>query len=50
MRVEIQRYADLVVAKQVPHDLGMNALAEQQRGTAMTQIMEPDAGQASPIQ
>jgi hypothetical protein len=45
---EIQGDADLAVAEQVAHDLGMHPFAEQQFGAATTQVMEADAGQAGP--
>ena len=39
--------ADLAVAEQVAHDLGVDALAEQQRCAAVAQVVEADGWQAS---
>jgi hypothetical protein len=47
MGIQVQGDADLAMAEQVTHDLGMHPLAEQQRGAAMPQVMEPDTGQTS---
>jgi hypothetical protein len=45
--VQVQGDADLAVAEQVAHDLGVHALTHQQRGAAVAQVVEADAGQAS---
>jgi hypothetical protein len=47
--VQVQGDADLAVAEQVAHDLGVDALPQQQRGAAVAQVVEADAGQASAI-
>jgi hypothetical protein len=44
--VQVQGDADLAVAEQVAHDLGVHALTQQQRGAAVAQVVEADAGQA----
>ena len=40
VRIQVQGDADLAVAEQVAHDLGVHALTKQQRGAAVAQVME----------
>ena len=46
----VQGEADAGVAESLLNDLGMDTLLQRERGRRVAQIMEPDPGQASPLE